>query len=162
MSPEFGALVREVPLIRADEPLEGAIRKLADAGLPALPVVDEQGNYAGVFGERTVIKAVLPGYVGELSGAAFVRSDLDEALEHRGECIREPVSEHMLTERVEAPVNFSSAQLAETFLHHRVAMIPIVDGRKVVGAVLRRDFVRTLAERLLAGDPGTEPPASGS
>jgi CBS domain-containing protein len=154
MTPEFKALVREVPLIRADEPLGSAIRKLADAGTPALPVVDGAGDYAGVFGERTVIRAVLPGYVGELSGAAFVRPDLDEVLEHRRDCIREPVSKHMLTERVQAPVDFSSAQLAETFLHHRVALIPIVDGRKVVGAVLRRDFVRLLAERLLASDAG--------
>jgi CBS domain-containing protein len=148
MSPLGQELVREVPKLSAGESLGNAITTLVETGLPALPVCDEDGKLVGVLGERNVIMAVLPGYVGELSSAAFLSSALDEALERRVESIRDPVSKFMTTEHVEVPADFSYAQLAETFLHHRVAVIPVVDGGRVVGAVTRRDYVKALADRL--------------
>lgn len=148
MSPLGQELVRKVPTLRADDPLGTAIGTLVQSGLPALPVCDEHDQLVGMFGERNAIMAVVPGYVGELSGAAFLSSALDEALEQRLECVRDPVSKYMTTEHVEVPADFSYAQLAETFLHHRVAVIPVVENRRVTGAVTRRDYVRTLAEKL--------------
>ena len=148
MSPLGQELIRKVPTLRATQPLRAAITTLVDAGLPALPVCAEDGKLVGVLGERDVITAVLPGYVGELSSAAFLSSVLDEALERRTERMRDPVSEFMNTEHVEVPADFSYAQLAETFLHHRVAVLPVVDDGRVVGAVTRRDYVRALAEKL--------------
>ncbi len=148
MSPLGADLIREVPTLKVDQPLKTAIDQLVETGLAALPVCDEDGKLVGVFGERGAIAAVLPGYVGELSGAGFLSSALDDALEQRIESAHEPVSKHMNTEHVEVPADFSYAQLAETFLHHRVSVIPVVDGRRVVGAITRRDYVRALAERL--------------
>ena len=86
--------------------------------------------------------------MGELSSAAFLSSALDEVLESRVECVRDPVSKFMTTEHVEVPADFSYAQLAETFLHHRVALLPVVEDGRVTGAVTRRDYVRALAEKL--------------
>jgi CBS domain-containing protein len=150
VSPLGQELVRDVPTVQADAPLGTAIATLVEAGLPALPVCDGEGKLVGVFGERDVITAVLPGYVGELSSAAFLSAALDDALEHRLESVDDPVSKYMTTEHVEVPAEFSYAQLAETFLHHRVAVIPVVDGGRVVGAVTRRDYVKALADRLSA------------
>ena len=151
MSPLGQELVREVPTLQADTPLGVAIEVLVEAGLPALPVCGENGKLLGVFGERNVITAVLPGYVGELSSAAFLSAALDEVLESRVDCVSEPVSNYMSREHVEVPADFSYAQLAETFLHHRVAVIPVVEDGRVTGAVTRRDYVRALADKL----PGT-------
>ena len=148
MSPLGQELVRDVPTLQADAPLGTAIATLVESGLPALPVCDDGGKLVGVLGERNVIMAVVPGYVGELSSAAFLSSALDEALESRVECVREPVSKFMTTEHVEVPADFSYAQLAETFLHHRVALLPVVEDGRVTGAVTRRDYVRALAEKL--------------
>jgi len=148
VSPLGQELVRDVPTLRASEPLLAAIDKLVETGLPALPVCGDDGKLVGVFGERDVITAVLPGYVGELTSSAFLSSALDDVLEHRTECVREPVSKYMNTEHVEVPADFSYAQLAETFLHHRVSVIPVVDDGRVTGAVTRRDYVRALGEKL--------------
>lgn len=148
MSPLGQELVRQVPTLEVGQPLGTAIRALVDSGLPALPVCAADDKLVGVFGERNVIAAVVPGYVGELSGAAFLSAALDEALEQRLECVRDPVSKYMTTEHVEVPADFSYAQLAETFLHHRVAVLPVVEDGRVTGAVTRRDFVRALAEKL--------------
>jgi CBS domain-containing protein len=55
----------------------------------------------------------------------------------------------MNTEHVAAREDFSDVQIAETFLHHRVLIIPVVRERRVVGVITRGDFFRTIAERLL-------------
>jgi CBS domain-containing protein len=145
--------IHEAPLLRTRDPLGEAVRTLARSGLPALPVVDEEGRIAGVFGERELIKAAMPGYVGTLSSAGFVRRSLDEALEARSACVHEPIAQHMNTEHVELPADPSDLQIAETFLHHRVLVLPVVDReQRVQGVVLRADFFREVAERVL-GEP---------
>ena len=150
MSPLGQGLLREVTTLRDDQSIASAAPMLVESGLPALPVCGEDGQLVGVFGERDVIAAVLPGYLGELSSAAFVSSVLEDVLENRLECANEKVSQHMNTEHVQVESDFSSAQLAETFLHHRVSVLPVVEDGRVVGAVTRRDYVRALSEKLPA------------
>jgi CBS domain-containing protein len=39
--------------------------------------------------------------------------------------------------------------VAEIFLHHRVLLVPVVDGGAVTGVITRSDFFRALATRFL-------------
>jgi CBS-domain-containing membrane protein len=141
---------RDTPLIRHDEPIEAAVPRLLDSGLPALPVVDDRERFAGIFGEREFITALFPGYVGTLGSAGFVPKSIDVALEKRQACRVEPVSKHMNTEHVDVGPDFSDVGLAEIFLHHRVLIIPVTDQKRVVGVITRSDFFAALAERFLA------------
>jgi CBS domain-containing protein len=150
MSPDELAKVitREVPLLEADETVGEAVAKIIEAGVSALPVVDAKGRLYGVFGEREFIGAMFPGYLRELRSAAFVPQSIDEAIKMRLKCGEDPVSKYATTEKVAAGPGHSDAQLAETFLHHRVRIIPIVDAdQQVLGIVTRWDFFRVLGER---------------
>ena len=142
-------LVREVPLLTQDVTVEQAVRAILDSGLPALPVVDDNGRLAGIFGEREFMAALFPGYVGELRFAGFVRKALDEALNKRATCRQEPVAKHMNTEHVDVPEDASDVQVAETFLHHRVLIIPVRSEGGLKGVITRADFFTHLAERFL-------------
>ena len=144
----IGASLVVAPLLREDQTVGEAVRLLAGQELPALPVVDGSGRLAGIFGEREFIAALFPQYLGTLRSAAFVRASLDDALEHRRPCRAEPVSKHMNTEHVDVPDDVSDVQLAETFLHHRVLIAPVVRDRQPVGVVPRSAFFRALAARL--------------
>jgi CBS domain-containing protein len=144
-----GPLVREAPLLREDATVEEAVRAILESGLPALPVVDARGRPVGVFGEREFLAALFPGYVGELRFAGFVRKSLDEALEKRATCRSEPVSKHMNTDHVEVPEDASDLQVAETFLHHRVRILPVRGKEGLKGVITRNDFFTHLAERFL-------------
>jgi CBS domain-containing protein len=53
------------------------------------------------------------------------------------------------TEHVDVGPDYSDAQLAETFLHHRVLIIPVIEDRRVAGIVTRTDFFQALAKRFL-------------
>jgi CBS domain-containing protein len=142
-------VLREPPLVDADEPVAGAIRRLLDSDLPALPVIDAGRRYAGIFGEREFMAAVFPGYVTELRGAAFLTHSIDAALERRDACRDEPVSRYMCTEHVEVGPDPSDIQLAEIFFHHRVLVVPIVEDGTVTGLITRHAFFRAVAQRFL-------------
>jgi CBS domain-containing protein len=148
-------LLREVPTLVASDPLEVAVPRVIASELPALPVVDHRGRYCGIFGEREFITAVFPGYLGELQHAGFVPRSLESALEKRAGCKREPVGDWMNTEHVDVGPDFSDAQVAEIFLHHRVLLVPVVEDRDVIGVITRSDFFRALAERVFDAPQGS-------
>lgn len=141
---------RDAPVIQADQPVGAAVRLLLDAELPALPVVDAQERFVGIFGEREFITALLPGYVGSLGSAAFVPKSIDATLAKRQACRNEPVSKHMNTEHVDVGPEYSDIGLAEIFIHHRVLIIPVTEHKRVIGVITRSDFFAALAERFLA------------
>ena len=142
-------ILRDVPRVHHDDPIETAVKAMLASDLPAVPVVDADGGLTGVFGEREFMSALFPGYFGTLRSASFVRRALDESLEKRAGCVREPVSAHMFTEHVGVESDASDSQIAETFLHHEVLVLPVCEGRRVVGVITRRDFFRRLAEWVL-------------
>ena len=143
-------LLRECPVIRTSDSVADATRAVLDSGLPALPVVDEQERFAGIFGEREFLGAVFPGYLKELKYAGFVTRSLEDALEKRRDCATEAVRGYMNTEHIDVDGDFSDAQVAEIFLHHRVLLVPVVDSGSVTGVITRSDFFRSVAERFLA------------
>jgi len=142
-------LVRPTPLLRRDDTIGPAVERLLNSGLPALPVIDASDHLAGIFGEREFMAALFPGYLKELKYAGFVPGTLDDAIEKRASCRHEPVGDHMNTEHIDVGTDFSDAQLAETFLHHRVLIVPVVDAGRVRGVITRADFFRRLGERFL-------------
>jgi len=137
--------------LRAQETVEAAARRVLDAGLPALPVVDGRERFAGVFGEREFLAAVFPGYLKELRHTAFLRRGVDEVLEIRQAARTERVDRHMTTEHVDVGPDFSDTQVAEIFLHHRVLIVPVVAGGRVEGVITRNAFFRAVAERFSGG-----------
>ncbi len=150
--PVSDPLVRDSPLLAPDDPVEEAVRRLLESDLPALPVADRDGRLCGIFGEREFFGALFPGYLGELKYAGFVPRALETALRKRAGCRYEPVRAYMNTEHVDVAADFSDAQVAETFLHHRVLILPVVDGGRVTGVITRGDFFRALADRFLAAE----------
>jgi CBS domain-containing protein len=141
--------IRPAPTLSDTDPIGDAVRTVLEADLPALPVVDAKAKLVGIFGEREFITALFPGYVGALSYAGFVPGSLEELIEKRQECRLERVGKHMNTEHVEAPLGFSDVQLAETFLHHRVLIVPVTDHGAVKGVVTRSDFFKAAAQQFL-------------
>jgi CBS domain-containing protein len=141
-------LLREAPVLGAGDRVADAVRVVLESDLPALPVA-ESGRLCGLFGEREFLSAVFPGYLGQLKYAGFVPRSLESALEKRASCGDEPVRKYMNTEHIDVAADYSDAQVGEIFLHHRVLVVPVTDGGRVIGVLTRGDFFRALAERFL-------------
>jgi CBS domain-containing protein len=142
-------LVRDTPTLGRDDRIEHAVRTVLDSRLPALPVLDRDGRLCGVFGEREFVGALFPGYLQELGYAGFVPRALEHSLDKRAECRHDPVAAYMTTDHVDVGADFSDAQVAETFLHHRVLIVPVLDDGRLVGVITRSDFFTALARRFL-------------
>jgi CBS domain-containing protein len=142
-------ILRDAPLLHADDTIADATPILLGSGLPALAVVDGDERFAGIFGEREFMTAAFPGYLKELKFAGFISHSLDDALERNEACRQDPVSRHMNTEHVDVGPDYSDLQVAETFIHHRVLIVPVVDQGTVKGIVTRSDFFAIVARRLL-------------
>jgi CBS domain-containing protein len=138
----------EIEPLSANEPVGQAARRVVDSGLPGLPAVEEDGSFAGIFGEREFMRALFPGYVGELGSAAVIKRSIDDTIERRLSCHSEPIREYLTTDHVVVEDDYSDTQLAEIFLHHRVLIVPIAAGGRVHAVVTRSDFFRALLEKL--------------
>lgn len=149
MSPRSASTlaVQHPPLLRTQDQVGDAVRRVLDAGLPALAVVDERERYAGIFGEREFLGAVFPGYLKELRHTRFLPRAIDDALEMREAARTEPVERHMTRDHVEVGPDFSDTQVAETFLHHRVLVVPVVADGRIEGLITRTAFFQAVAER---------------
>jgi len=149
------ALVRrDAPVLAHDTTVRSAVRALLASELPALPVTGADGRYAGIFGEREFIGALFPRYVQHLGYAGFVPQSMEAVLDKRRGALAEPVIAYANTEHVDVAEDVSDVALAETFLHHRVLVVPITQNGEVRGIVTRADFFARLAGRLLDEDPG--------
>jgi CBS domain-containing protein len=148
--------LREIEPLDADELIGPAARRVIDAGLPALPAVEKDGRFAGIFGEREFMAALFPAYVGELASAAMVSRSVDETIERRSHCSEEPIRRYLTTDHVVVEDTYSDTQLAELFLHHRVLIVPIATQGRIHAVVTRQDFFRALVERFgeIAEDGG--------
>ena len=152
MSPRTASelALQRPPLLTVDERVGAGVRRVLESGLPALPVVDDEERFKGIFGEREFLAAVFPGYLKELRGARYLRRALDEALEIRHEAGDEAVGDHMTTDHVDVDVDFSDVQVAEIFLHHRVLVVPVVTDGRVEGLITRHAFFRAIAGEFTA------------
>jgi CBS domain-containing protein len=142
-------LVREAPILAHDDTVEHGVREILRSELPALPVVGADGRLQGIFGEREFMSALFPGYVGQLGYAGFVKHALDDAIERRSACRHEHVGDYAYTEHVDVGEDYSDIQIVETFLHHRVLVIPVVTEGRIAGVITRGDFFGRIAERFL-------------
>jgi CBS domain-containing protein len=143
--------IREIEPLPADEPVGSAARRVLASGLPGLPAVEQDGSFAGIFGEREFMIALFPGYVNTLSSAAMISRTIDETIERRTGCAEESIRKYLTTDHVVVEDEHSDTHLAELFLHHRVLVIPIATEGRVHAVVTRSDFFRGLVERLLGG-----------
>lgn len=145
--------LREIEPLSADDLIGPAATRVIEAELPGLPAVEEDGSFAGIFGEREFMAALFPGYVGTLASARMVSPDIDATIERRVGCREEPIRKYLTTDHVVVEDEFSDTLLAETFLHHRVLVIPIATEGKVHAVVTRSDFFQALVARVLGMSP---------
>lgn len=142
--------MREIKPLDAEDPVIRAARRVHEAGLPALPAVERDGTFAGIFGEREFIAALFPGYLAELRSARMVTPSMDVAIDRRIDCAHEPVRLYLTPGGVVVGDEYSDTQIAELFIHHRVLIVPIATRGHIHAVITRHAFFETLLRQLSA------------
>jgi len=122
-----------VQVVRQDARVEAAADLLAAHRVTALPVVNADGSLVGMVSEGDLLWHRVPA-----DPTAHALRDLEQAPTPRPSTVHQIMSARPITTTADADV----ADVADLMLHHDVRSVPVVDGRRVVGIVSRRDILR--------------------
>jgi CBS domain-containing protein len=124
------AELRDLLLVDAAVPeaasFADAVAALFAANVPAIAVLDPGREVVGIVAEGDLIRAVFPGYLGELHHSAFLPDDLAE-LDERARLARaEPVVRYARRSEL-LREDDSQTHAAERFIHTGEHALPVVD-----------------------------------
>lgn len=134
--------------IAQDATLLEAAGVLVEKRVSALAMLDDDGKIIGVFGERTLIEGLFPSYLGELHHTAFAVDDTQILDRCAQQAATEPAREHLVeAEEITLDEDTSATHVAELFLHHGLAALPVIRDGTFVGMLRRTDFARAMLNR---------------
>ena len=118
-------MTRKPIALHADASVMDAIRLLLRKDISGVPVVDDAGELVGILSERDCLRVIA---VGEYNAA-----DHDKA---------RAVSEFMSRPRYSVTREVGIYSLADFFLTHHERRLPVLEGKRLIGLVSRRDVLR--------------------
>ena len=125
-------MTKPVHTIGPDASVESAADLLAAKTVTALPVVDD-GALVGMVSEGDLLWHRVPP-----DPTAHLWRSFDREAPRPPRTVREVMSTRPVTTTPDADV----ADVADVMLQRDVRSVPVVDGRKVVGIISRRDILR--------------------
>ncbi len=126
-------MTRQVTTLGRNETLKSADDIMRLGRIRHLPVVDDDGNLAGIVTQRDLFHG---GLLRALGYGAHAR---DKALD--GLVVKEAMQTEVLTTSANTPL----AQAASLMLERKVGCLVVVDGAKIVGILTEADFVKLAA-----------------
>lgn len=117
-------MVSEVVTVAPDMAIVDAIATLLHRGFSGAPVVSAGGELLGMLSENDCMRA--------LSAAAFDATPTGTVAEHMTRAVRTVTP------------NTDVYALTQEFQDHRVRRLPVVEGKRLVGLITRRDLLRAL------------------
>lgn len=147
-------MLTSFPTVTPDTPLGEVYQAMQSCDLPALPMVDEHGGLVGIVSEDDLLRAALPVYADTFSDLGF----LPRSYRFHGygqdrlsaTQAREVLSKQHL---VAADPEERVAELAHLMLEHDLAVVPVVEGNRVVGVVTRRSLLAHIVAPSLRCEP---------
>jgi CBS domain-containing protein len=122
-----------------------ALGLLVKTGMSGFPVINAKGEAVGVFTEKEILSAILPGYIKSV-GSFVYTSDSKSELKKLAGLEKFLVKDLM---RKEVPTIEDDATLSEAskmMLTRNERRLIVVKGKSAVGVVTRRDVVMALAK----------------
>lgn len=131
---------RDVVSATPDETLKDVANKFYRFRVSGMPVVDADGTPIGMISERHLIQAALPDYESLIQNLALApdAEPFDELLRREDEIrVRDIMTPKVYSTTEDTPI----VEVAAQMLFRNIRRIPVVQGGKIVGIVLRRDIV---------------------
>ncbi|MEA1871040.1 MAG: CBS domain-containing protein [Candidatus Bipolaricaulota bacterium] len=117
---------------------------LDSAGIPNIPIVDEEEKVIGYISEKDLIKAALPGYFEMLHTASFI-PDLNQISKKLAQIADDPVEKYMQHDAIVVTEDDDDLQAADLIIRKGTKSLPVVDNEgRLVGKVKRIDLLQHL------------------
>jgi CBS domain-containing protein len=113
----------------------------------SMPVTDEQGNLFGIITTTDLIERDttlhIPTVVSIFDWVLYLESEKsfeDQVRRISAQTVAEICSKDVITCGPNTPV----PEVAEMMVKHKVHLVPVVDGKKILGVIARLDILRAL------------------
>jgi len=139
---------KELISLSKDTKIKDAFLKLLKMRISGLPVLDENSKLLGMFTEKDILKAILPGYLDKVG--RFVYEANPKIVKKKLLEIQDlTVGELMRHEVVTVDEDTTLCEVARLMLTQNVRRIPVLNKeKKVVGIVAREDILREFAKEV--------------
>jgi CBS domain-containing protein len=133
-------MTKKVTTVSQDMTVRDAAKLLLKLRISGLPVVNDQEELVGMITEKDIIAMGLPKYVEKLGPLAYVFETLPFK-KTLAEADKVFIKDIMCKDVAFATLDTTVPEIARTMIVDRIRRIPIVDDKKVVGIIARRDIV---------------------
>lgn len=132
----------DFPYVSVDADLDYVAKLLADCGLGAVPVVDDQLSPIGIVTRSDLEEAPPPGAAAELGDIPeFLLRNRHAPMFHaHGRRLRDV----MTTPAISVSDVANLPDIARVMDDHRLKRVPVVEGHKIIGLVLRKELMDAL------------------
>lgn len=137
---------RKVESLAPEMDAREALKRLINIGRSGLPVLDKSGAVVGVFTEREVLKAILPGYLKDV-GEFIYGDDSKSELKKLAHLDKFTVKDLMRTDVPVVKEDTSLTEVSHIMLTKSERRVIVVRDGKAVGVLTRYDIVKALAEK---------------
>lgn len=142
---------RDVVTVKPDELISDAVIKMVKNEISGLPVVDENENLIGVISESDVLShgqlLLVPDYL-ELLEVLLYRQTPDKYKQELQDTLREPVENAMSKKVVTAELDTPVGEIALSMSEKDINRVVVVENKKVIGIVARRDIIAAISKVL--------------
>lgn len=141
-------------VLRPDQTLFEALHTIHNHGVRYLPVVDEEGNFVGIFTSLELLRLLLPQTFSINMGKKpvdlnFMRLSVEELRERLGERGNETISQHIIDKNIPTCTPDSSIMEAIYLLHtHQAHVVVTASGsRQFMGIVTINTLLNHIFEK---------------
>jgi CBS domain-containing protein len=137
-------MTRDLTSCEKDISVRELIFILDSAGIPNIPIVDEEEKVIGYISEKDLIKAALPGYFEMLHTTSFI-PDLNQISKKLTQIADDPIEKYMQHDVLVVTEDDDDLQAADLIIRKGVKSLPVVDSEgRLVGKVKRIDLLQHL------------------
>lgn len=141
---------KRFPYVTADADLDYVAKLLADCKVGVVPVVDENLTPIGVVTRSNLEKARPASRSAELGPIPefLLRNRVSPRFHSNGRILREI----MTTPAISVPLGAKLSDVARMMEEHNLKRLPVVDGQRIVGVLLRREVLNAISGAAAAPD----------
>jgi CBS domain-containing protein len=140
-------MTKDVRMIAPDADIRAAARIMVEAGVSALPVVDERQGLIGIVSEGDLLRRAELRTTRRRSWWLELFSAPERLAQEYLKTHAQKVGEVMSKAVISVTEATSLAEIASVLERHGIKRVPVVSGRSVIGIVSRADLVKALARR---------------
>ncbi|MCM8792195.1 MAG: CBS domain-containing protein [Candidatus Omnitrophica bacterium] len=139
-------MAKEIISLSKGTKIKDAFKKLLEMHISGLPVLDENLRVLGMFTEKEILKAVLPGYLESVG--RFIYEENPKIIRKKLLDIQDLTVEQLMRKDViTVDEDTTLCEVARIMLTQNVRRIPVLNKeKKITGIVAREDILKQFAK----------------